>query len=108
MIFVKRGDRRPTAPATIKRGSTVVDLTTATSVTFKMRPIDRLDLTVNAAANVLVAASGTVEYRWAVGDTDLAGDYYAEWEVLWSDGKTETFPTIDFDIVHIAGDLDGS
>lgn len=108
MIFVKQGDRRPAAPATIKRGSTVVDLTTATSVTFKMRPMYRLDLTVDTAATVLVAASGTVEYRWAAGDTDTSGDYFAEWEVLWNDGTTETFPTIDYDVVHISSVLDGS
>lgn len=108
MIFVKQGDRRPAAPATIKRGTTVVDLTLATSVTFKMRHFNLAGLTVDAEANVLSAEDGTVEYRWIAGDTDLAGDYYAEWEVLWSDGTKETFPTIDYDIVHISGDLDGS
>jgi len=108
MIFVKQGDRRPAAPATLKRGTVIVDLTTATSVTFKMRPIYRTDLTVDAAATILSATDGTVEYRWAAGDTDMAADYFAEWEVLWSDGTTETFPTIDYDIVHIHGDLDGS
>jgi hypothetical protein len=108
MIFVKQGDRRPAAPATIKRGTTVVDLTSATSVTFKMRHFYRTDLTVDAAATILSPTAGTVEYQWAPGDTNLAGDYYAEWEVLWSDGTKETFPTIDYDIVHISGDLDGS
>jgi hypothetical protein len=107
MIFVKQGDRRPAAPATLKRGTTVVDLTLATSVTFKMRPVRDLTLKVDAAATVLVAASGTVEYRWISGDTDTAGTFYAEWEVLWSDGTPETFPTINHDIVVIRPDLDG-
>jgi len=108
MINVKQNDRKPAAPATIKRGDTVVNLTTATSVTFKLRPMRRVDLTVDAAATVLVAASGTVEYRWAAGDTDDAGQYYAEWEVLWNDGTTETFPTMGYDVCVIHADLDGS
>jgi hypothetical protein len=108
MIYVKQNARRPTAPATLKRGSNVVDLTTATQVMFKMRPVNGVDLKVNNAATVLTAASGTVEYRWASGDTDTAGEYLAEWEVTWSDGTTETFPTIDYDVVLITSDLDGS
>ena len=107
MIFIKQGDRRPAAPATLKRGTVVVDLTTATSVTFQMHPIRDTELTVDAAATVLVAASGTVEYRWAAGDTDDEGTYYAEWEVLWSDGTTETFPTINHDVVVIRPAVDG-
>ena len=108
MIHVKQNDRRPTAPAVLKRGNNVVNLTTANQVTFKMRPIHGIDLKVNAEATVLAAASGSVEYRWADGDTDIAGEYLAEWEVTWSDGTTETFPTIDYDIVLITSDLDGS
>jgi len=70
-----------------------------------MRPIRRVEYTVEDEATVLVAASGTVEYRWAAGETDMAGDYFALWTVLWNDGTPETFPTIDYDIVHIDADL---
>ena len=107
MISIKQGDRRPAAPATLKHGSTVVDLTLATSVTFKMTEQNETALKVNSAAVVLVAASGTVEYRWAVGDTDTPGKYWVEWEVLWSDGTPETFPTVIPDVAIIYGDLDG-
>jgi hypothetical protein len=108
MINIKQGDRKPAAPATLKRGDTVVDLTSATSVTFKLRPVGRIDLIVDTAATILVAASGTVEYRWADGDTDDPGQYYAEWEVLWNDDTKETFPTMGYDVCVIHADLDGS
>jgi hypothetical protein len=107
MIQVKQGDRRPPATATIKRGIAIVPLDTAASVTFKMTPVGGATKTVDAAATITDAPLGEVEYRWAVGDTDTPGEYEAEWEVVWSDGTNETFPTIDYDIVLIYGDLDG-
>lgn len=108
MIYVKQNDTRPAAPATLKRGDVVVDLTLATSVTFKMTREGQVDKKVNSVANVLSATLGTVEYRWLAGDTDESGQYIAEWEVLWDDGTIETFPTIDYDYVLISADLDGS
>jgi hypothetical protein len=106
MISVKQNDRRPAAAATLKHGTTIVPLTLASSVTFKMKPINDSEMKVNAAAVIVDAAAGEVEYRWAVGDTDTAGEFLGEWEVIWSDGTPETFPTIDFDRVIIHPDLD--
>jgi len=108
LIYVKQNNRKPAAPAILKRGTVVVDLTSATSVAFKMRRTTGIDLVVDAAAVVTDATNGVIEYRWAAGDTDRAGEHYAEWEVLWSDGTTETFPTIGYDIVFIDADLDRS
>jgi hypothetical protein len=107
MISIKQGDRRPAAPATLKHGSTVVDLTLATSVTFLMTEQSETQLRIRAAAVVLDAVNGTVEYQWAPGDTDIPGKYWVEWEVLWSDSTTETFPTVIPDVAIIYGDLDG-
>ena len=108
MIFIKQNDRRPVANAVIKHGTTIVDLTLATSVTFKMTLQGRMTPTVDGAGVVTAPTLGAVEYEWAAGDTDNPGTYFAEWEVLWNDGTTETFPTVDWDIVVIRPDLDGS
>lgn len=108
MIYVKQNDRRPAAEVTIKRGTSVVDLNLATGVTFKMRERTQSGaLKVNTAAVITDATNGVVEYRWQSGDTDTPGTYYAEWEVIWNDGTTETFPTLGHDIVIVTGDLDG-
>lgn len=105
MIIIKQGDRRPQAEATLRRGTTVVDLTLAVAVTFKLRPINRLGLEVQGPATIVDAAAGQVEYRWLQGDTDNAGEYLAEWEVLWGDGTTETLPTLGYDVCLIQGEL---
>lgn len=105
MINVKQNDTRPAAYAVLRRGDTVVDLTAASTVTFKMRAEDGT-LKVDAAAVILAPLTGEVEYRWATGDTDTPGLFPAEWQVSWLDNTVETFPTIDFDYVTIHGDLD--
>lgn len=108
MINIKQNDTRPAAATILSRGDVIVDLTQATSVTFKMREQGRLDLKVNAGATITDMTGGAVEYRWSIGDTDTVGMYDAEWEVLWADNTVETFPTLATDIVRIGGDLDGS
>ena len=108
MIRIKQNDTRPYATATLTRGNAVVDLTQASSVTFKMRRRTGVDLVVDAMAVITDAAGGEVEYRWSDGDTATPGEYFAEWEVLWVDSSKETFPTIAQDLVLILSDLDGS
>jgi len=105
MIYIKQNDRRPPAEQTLYRGETVVDLTEATGVTFKMREVGRKDLKVNTAG-MLISNDGEVRYNWQAGDTDTPGTFHAEWEVVWNDGTTETFPTLGAEIVLIHGDLD--
>jgi len=107
MHIIKQNDRRPVASTVITRGGVIVDLDTAAGVTFKMKRFGRVDLKVNSAAVITDAANGAVEYRWSAGDTDEAGKYFAEYEVLWADSTTETFPSLSHEIVLITSDLDG-
>lgn len=107
MIHMKQNDRKPAAPAILRRGNVIADLTLAVSVTFKMTERSEVAMKVSSVATINNASAGEVEYRWADGDTDTPGTYFAEWEVLWSDGTTETFPTVLADIVVVHGDLDG-
>ena len=111
MIHVKQNDRRPPITTVLSRGATIVDLTLATSVTFKMSLMysDVGNLKVNALGIIDVdPTTGGVSYAWGVGDTDSPGTYKAEWQVLWADGTTETFPTLNTDFVRVSPDLDGS
>jgi len=105
MIYIKQNDRRPPASQTLKRGDTVVDLTEATGVTFKMREQGRKELKVNTAG-MLISNDGEVRYNWQSGDTDTPGMFEVEWEVIWNDGTTETFPTLGYEPCIIHGDLD--
>lgn len=43
--------------------------------------------------NIVDGVSGEVEYAWRSGDTSDIGSYEAEWQVLYEDGRVETFPS---------------
>ncbi len=89
-------------------------LGTAGVVKFTMRPSSDTAMAgtakVHASATVVDAATGIVEYRWAVADTDTTTDgttpYAAEFEVTFNDGTIETFPQSSYIAVTIPRDLD--
>lgn len=106
MFIIKQNDQRPFYQTTLTRGGVAVDLSTASGLTFKMRKQGRVENKVDSSAIILTPASGIVEYRWNAGDTDEAGTYFAEFEVLWPDSTTETFPSLSYEIVRVESDLD--
>ncbi len=84
----------------------VVDVTGATV---------RFVMSVKGGANVLdVPASivnpvtGVVKYSWADGDTDIVGTYNGEFEVLFGDGRAETFPNSKYIAIKVFADLGGA
>lgn len=92
-FFIKQGDTHPIYRATLTDGTgEVVDLTTADSVRFLMRPRDGSEATVTATATFGTKADGEVLYAWTESDTQDAGWYDAEFEVTWNPGEIETFP----------------
>ena len=105
---LKAYDRLPSIQATLSSGGNPLDLTSATAVSFIMRPATGGAVKVNAPAAIVTASGGVVCYDWAVGDTDVAGSYQAEWEVHWSSDKTQTFPTLTYHTIDILADLDGA
>lgn len=106
-IVMKANDRLPTVQAQLFVGGTPASLTGAT-VAFIMRPKNGGAVKVNSAAVIVSAADGVVRYDWAAADTNTPGDYRAEWEVTFADGKTQTFPTAGHHSVQIVEDLDGA
>jgi len=92
---IKQNDNRPDLEVQLKSGGSVIDLSTASSVTFHLDEI-------SAAATITDAVNGIVKYEWAAGDTDLpipfnvpAKTYLAEFEVEWNNGDIQTFPNSD-------------
>ena len=108
-FHVGRGDFLPdiTIAATYSDGA-VIDLTTATSPKFIMRSASAADLStpkVNTTATVVDGSAGTMRYSWAGTDTDTAGTYIAEFEVV-IDGKKLTIPNRKQKLIVIVhGDL---
>lgn len=100
---MKANDRLPSIQATLS-----ADLTTATSVKFIMKTITGNTVKVNATATIVTPSTGIVRYDWLAVDTATPGSYQAEWEVTWTGGKKQTFPTLTYHTVDILADLDGA
>jgi hypothetical protein len=95
---IKQNDRRPLFVVVLKDdfgepGESIVNLTAATGAVFNMRESGGTAVKVNRGSAVITnAAGGEVTYSWDASDTDTPGSFEAEVEVLWNDGKPETFP----------------
>jgi hypothetical protein len=100
---IKQGDRRPLFVVVLKDDfgeatESIVNLTTAGHASgtafFNMR-LAEAPQTVRVSRGTAVitnAAGGEVTYSWGTADTAVAGAYHAEVEIIWNDGKPETFP----------------
>lgn len=107
-FVLKSHDRLPAIRAALSTAGEPVDLTAATGVTFIMKATQGNTVKVNAAATIVSAEEGVVQYEWLAADTDTAGEYIAEWQVVWSGGKKQSFPTLSYHTVSILADLDGA
>ena len=91
LTFVQ-GDTAPDITAIIHEEddpTSVIDLTDAT-VRFQMRRADDRRYQVNAAAEVLDEAAGSVSYSWGANDLSVAGTYVVQWEVTYLGGRVQT------------------
>lgn len=93
-VTLKAGDRLPhvlmhlTGP-----DGTAVALPDGTAVQFHMRPRKAgASPTLDAAATIIDADSGLVDFAWRAGDTDTPGLFWGEFEVTFPGGLVQTFP----------------
>jgi hypothetical protein len=103
---VKQFDRRPLLVGILSDEDGVVNLTTAGSVFFNMRESGGGAVKVTRGSTAITsAAAGEVTYTWGTADLDTAGDYEGEFEVVWNDGKAETFPSADYIEITVIDDI---
>lgn len=101
---IKRFDLLPPIESTLKYADgSVINLTGAT-VKFIMTTQQFVSV-VNAAATVVTPLAGAVSYDWAAGDTDDVGDFRAEWEITFGNGKPLTVPNGGYLTVTVTRDL---
>lgn len=82
-----------------------VDVTAAT-VTFIMLAKGGTTPKVNGTAMVTDGVNGMVSYTPIGADTDTAGDFTAEFQVIGTDSSKRTFPNPGYIAVTITADLD--
>jgi hypothetical protein len=103
-IYLRRGDAGSVIEQTLRRNGVAANLTGA-SVRFIMAPAPGQPPKVNAPATIVDAAAGRVSYTWTAADLDTPGRYVAEWQVTFSGGAIETWPTGRYIRIQVDGDL---
>lgn len=106
---IKRGDRLPVLPVIcLDADGNAVDLSTATSVRFHMRPVGSSTVKVNTAATPdpdQVTNKGKVTYAWGAADTDTAGPFWGEIEAVFPGTLPMTFPNGEHIPIDVYEDL---
>jgi hypothetical protein len=88
-----------------------INLTTATSVTFKMRTAGAADASaplVSSVMDIVTPASGRVRHNWSTAHTGTPGEYEVEFEIAWNDGGIETVPNDGYVTINVVEDLDAN
>ena len=101
-FFIKRNDTSPALVRTLEAPG--AGTLAGATVWFYMA--DRAgDLIVSRQCSVIDAGERRVAYEWQAGDTEAAGRFKAEFEVINTDGTKETFPNDGYLLVIISADL---
>ena len=107
---VKTGDLEPALTLQLLSDGQPVSIYQAQNATVVVRAQRGATLPkVRRQAQILdqntVATRGLVKLIWEPGDTDTAGTYYVEVEVVWTAGRTQTFPGNGYALMNIEADL---
>ncbi len=103
-VTIKRGDTRNCIKAVLKDATGSPVNLTSCEAKFHMAPPGRQAI-VSRAAHIENAVSGEVWVVWAPGETDVVGIYRAEFEVMYQDGRRETYPNDGYISIQILNDL---
>ena len=88
-----------------------VDLTAIESLAFTMKLHGQeaayIDGATNATEVVGDPTLGIVRYQWQGGDTAEPGEFYFEWQVVFSTDQVQTFPSNGYNVVEVIRQLNG-
>lgn len=105
MFYIKQNDTGPSIRAALKNVDGVAVSLAGATVRFHMRKLGSATAKVSAAATIISATDGTVEYDWIAADTNTVGTYQAEFQVTYSDLSVETFPNATYLKVKVIDDI---
>ena len=111
-VTMKRHDTRPFLDVVLQDVSgTALDLSaTVSGITFTMKNLDTDVVKVNAQVCSLVntGSDGMVRYSWDGADTDTAGTYVGEFQIMYNDATKLTVPTSSVLSIIILEDYDNA
>lgn len=88
LTFVASDDQ-PAIFGTLTVNGVVLNLTTADTVYFEMRPAIDRRLTIDSVAHIVTPAIGAVRYDWGPDQLLDPGNYVMRWRINWHDGSTQ-------------------
>lgn len=104
---IKRNDTRPYWPVTLEfDDQSVPDITSAT-IYIVCRNYDDGTFKFKDETTVFVTdgPAGQLEWRPTADQVDTPGRFDVEWEVHFTDGTQQTFPTRAYDRLTVVGDI---
>lgn len=104
MITIKRGDTRTCIKA-ILQGPDKLPINLTGAHVFFHAAMHGCPPKISRAVDIMNAVSGEVWVVWVPGETDIDGNYRCEFEVVFSDGKRETYPNNGYIDLQIIKDL---
>lgn len=104
-FYIKRGDTKPDLVMLLQRSDGTYPELTNAKVMFKMAPKNGRGLKVDRDLET-DNVNHLVRHKWQVTDTDQAGQYIAEVEVVsLLDNSKETFPSEGYITIEVTTDL---
>ena len=103
---IKTNDTSPKLAVTLQDANSVPVNISGATVRFHMKAFGATSLKTDAPMTITNATGGIVQYSWVAADTNLAGTYYGEVEVTYSDSTIETFPNNGYFTIIVKEDLD--
>lgn len=104
MFNIKRGDTKEPLMVSLSDDNGPIDLTGCT-VNFYMSDYQQNTLIISDLAEIRDAINGEVWYVFKDAYVAKEGSYKAEFEVQFTDFRTETFPSEGYILVNIHKDL---
>lgn len=109
-VTIKQHDTRPVLTRyliqSVAGATSPVDLTSVSSIGFKMRHTSAPVVLVTGVASIVTVSSAYVAYKWATTDNATSGIYNAEYELTYTDGGIETVPNDTYFSIEVVDDLD--
>jgi hypothetical protein len=88
---IKQNDTSPAIQGTLTTAASLIGAT----ATFSMKNSAGAVAINKAAAVISDVTNKVVQYQWTALNTAIAGEFEAEFELTYADGRVETFPNTD-------------